>query len=69
MLIAGSSFGSNVYRQGHAKLAHVEFVGMGQYGMSQLWDPRYSLAFYGVDSVNKPRDETLDAFGNAYQLG
>ena len=53
--------------QGHAKLQHVEFVGMGQYGSSQLWDPRYSLAFYGVDSVNKPRDETLDSFGNAYQ--
>ena len=56
-------------------MKHVEFVGMGQYGMSQLWDPRYSLAFYGVDAAGKSRDESTHSTNNAeyqpagYEIG
>jgi len=67
VLVTGAPFGE-IYRQGHATIANVEFVGMGQYAMPSLWDPRHALALYGVNGQGQPRDTAVHAeTGNEYQ--
>ena len=69
-VLVASGADDKIYRQGHATLSNIEFVGMGQYGMTELRDPRFALAFYGMsDAANgKPTELAIhEASGNEYQ--
>ena len=60
---------NKIYRQGHATIDNVQFIGMGQYGMSSLRDPRFALSFYNIpDGNGKAAGAHVDdRNGNAYQ--
>ena len=59
---------NKIYRQGHATIDNVQFIGMGQYGMSSLRDPRFALSFYNIDGNGKAAGAHVDdRNGNPYQ--
>ena len=59
---------SAIFRQGHATISNVEFIGMGQYGMTSLRDPRFALAFWGIENASGMTSSSGNhANGNAYQ--
>ena len=59
---------SAIFRQGHATISNVEFIGMGQYGMTSLRDPRFALAFWGIEDASGMTSSSGNhANGNAYQ--
>ena len=59
---------SAIFRQGHATISNVEFVGMGQYGMTSLRDPRYALAFWGIENASGMTSSSgQHVSGNDYQ--
>ena len=69
-VIVLSAPNKKIYRQGHATISNVEFSGMAQYGMTDLSDPRFALAFYGIaDAKNGKAAEVNihEASGNEYQ--
>ena len=59
---------SAIFRQGHATISNVEFIGMGQYGMTSLRDPRFALAFWGIENASGMTSASgQHANGNDYQ--
>ena len=60
---------NKIYRQGHATIDNVHFIGMGQYGMTSLRDPRFALSFYNIpDGNGKAAGAHVDdRNGNPYQ--
>ena len=68
-VLVASAPNNKIYRQGHATISNVEFYGMGQYGMTDLRDPRFALAFYGIEDANgmASSSDTHEVSGNEYQ--
>ena len=60
---------NKIYRQGHATIDNVQFIGMGQYGMTSLRDPRFAVSFYNIPDGNGKATgaHVDDRNGNPYQ--